>query len=68
MLLALALLVFAWRLLDFIDEALSDAVKMSLGPWALSGPVATTVQLGLLLLIALFIGRVAAALRPEQYS
>lgn len=67
LLLALALLVFAWRLLDFIDEALSDAVKMTLGPWVLSGPLATIVQLCVLLLIVLFIRRVAAALRPEQY-
>ena len=65
-LLALAVLVFVWRLLDIIDEALSDAVKMSFGPLMLTGTVASIVQLSVLLLIALFIRRVAGALRLAQ--
>ena len=61
--LTLLLLILLWRLLDFIEEALSGSLKMSLGPLLLTGSVAAIVQLVVIILLLLFTCRVIVALR-----
>jgi hypothetical protein len=63
-LLTLLLLILFWRLLDFIDEALSGSLKMSLGPLLLTGSVAAIAQLVVIILLLLLTCRVIIALRP----
>ena len=46
------LLTLVWRLIDFFDEAISGATKMSLGKWGLEGYdalLAQSVIIGILL-------------------
>ena len=46
------LLMLVWRLIDFFDEALNGASKMSLGKWGLEGYdalLAQSVIIGILL-------------------
>ena len=48
------LLTLVWRLIDFFDEAISGATKMSLGKWGLEGYdalLAQSVIIGILLLL-----------------
>jgi hypothetical protein len=50
----LLLLTLIWRVIDFFDEALNGATKMSLGKYGLEGPdalIAQSVIIGILLLL-----------------
>ena len=50
----LLLLTLIWRLIDFFDEALNGATKMSFGKYGLEGPdalIAQSVIIGILLLL-----------------
>lgn len=62
-LLAPVVVLLLWRLLDFIDEVMGAGVKMSLGPFLLTGYPAAAVQLALIFLLLLVAGRVTMVLR-----
>lgn len=49
------LLTLVWRLIDFLEEAISGVIKMSLGKWGLEGYdalLAQSVIIGILLHLA----------------
>ena len=64
-LLCVSLPVLIWRVVDFIQEAVSGLIKMSLGPLHLEGPIAVFLQLSLIACMIFVVTKVA---RDVGYS
>ena len=63
------LLMLVWRLIDFFDEALNGASKMSLGKWGLEGYdalLAQSVIIGILLQLVFQMRKSHAYRNPGQ--
>lgn len=54
-----ALPALTWRVLDFLNEVLSGAVKMSLGQYCVTGSVAVLMQMIIISFLWLFIYKAA---------
>jgi hypothetical protein len=58
--LPVALSALTWRVLDFLNEALSGAVKMSLGQYCVTDSVAVLMQIIIIGFLGLFLYKAAA--------